>query len=82
MTFPREMSQNFRLAIVAWTFCFVVTIVVSLLTARTKNDQELTGLVYSLTPKPEAANEAWYQRPAVLGALILAATVVLNVIFA
>ena len=81
-TFPSEMSENFRLAIVAWTLCFTVTVVVSLLTPRTKTDQELTGLVYSLTPRPESENEPWYQRPAVLGALILAATLVLNIIFA
>ncbi len=37
VTFPSEMGQNFRMAIVAWTFCFVVTIVVSLLTARTQD---------------------------------------------
>ena len=80
-TFPSEMSENFRLAIVAWTLCFGVTVVVSLLTARTKTDQELTGLVYSLTPKPESENEPWYRRPAVLGIIILAATLVLNIIF-
>ena len=82
VTFPSEMSQNFRLAIVAWTLCFVVTIVVSLVTARTKTDQELSGLVYSLTEKPKAEDEPWYHRPVVLGILILAATLVLNIIFA
>ena len=82
VTFPSEMSQNFRLAIVAWTLCFVVTVGVSMLTARTKTDEELNGLVYSLTAKPKAEDEPWYQRPVVLGALILLATLVLNVIFA
>ena len=82
VTFPSEMSQNFRLAIVAWTFCFVVTVVVSLLTTRTKTDGELTGLVYSLTEKPKSEDEPWYMRPAILGVLILAATLVLNIIFA
>ena len=82
VVFPSEMSQNFRLAIVAWTLCFVVTVAVSLLTTRTKSDEELGGLVYSLTPKPETQDEPWYQRPAVLGVLILTATLVLNVVFA
>ena len=82
VTFPSEMSQNFRLAIVAWTLCCVVTIAISLLTVRTKTDGELTGLVYSLTPKPRTEGEPWYQRPVVLGVLILAATLALNVIFA
>jgi SSS family solute:Na+ symporter len=80
--FPREMSQNFWIAIVAWTVCLVLTIVISLATKRTKTDEELTGLVYSLTPKPKSENEAWYQRPAVLGCIILAVTVVLNIVFA
>ena len=76
------MSQNFRLAIVAWTLCFVVTVTVSLLTARTKTDEELNGLVYSLTARPKTEDEPWYQRPVVLGALILFATLILNIIFA
>lgn len=79
--FNSEMGQNFTMAIVAWTSCFVLTIVISLLTKRTKSDQELTGLVYSLTPKPKAEAEPWYQRPAILGVLILLATLVLNLIF-
>ena len=81
-TFPSEMSQNFRLAIVAWTLCFLVTICISLLTRRTKTDPELAGLVYSLTPKPKAEDEPWYLRPVVLGVIILGLTLVLNVIFA
>jgi len=80
-TFNSEMGQNFTMAIVAWTSCFVLTILISLLTKRTKTDQELTGLVYSLTPKPKAEAEPWYQRPAILGVLILLATLVLNLIF-
>ena len=82
VTFPSEMSQNFRLAIVAWTFCFVVTVVVSVLTPRTKTDGELTGLVCSLTPRPKSEDEPWYRRPVVLGMIILALTLVLNLVFA
>jgi SSS family solute:Na+ symporter len=79
--FNSEMGQNFTLAIVAWTTCFVLTIVISLATRRTKTDQELTGLVYSLTPKPKSENEPWYQRPVALGIVILIATLILNIIF-
>ena len=39
------------MAIYAWTTCFVVTIVISLLTERKKSDDELRGLVYSLTDR-------------------------------
>ena len=76
------MAQNFWTALVAWTVCFVITIVVSLLTPRTKSDAELTGLVYSLTPKQKVVEKNWYERPAILGVIILALTLALNIIFA
>jgi SSS family solute:Na+ symporter len=80
MLYPSEMAQNFRTAIDAWTVCFVVTIAVSLAT-RPRADRELVGLVYSLTEKPADAQLPWYQRPAVLGVLVLAATAALNLVF-
>jgi SSS family solute:Na+ symporter len=81
IVFQSEMSQNFWMAIVAWTTCFVVTIVISILTARNKTDEELKGLVYSLTPKPKSENEPWYQQPVALGILVLIGTIALNIIF-
>jgi len=81
IVFQSEMSQNFWMAIIAWTTCFVVTIVISILTARNKTDEELKGLVYSLTPKPKSENEPWYQQPVALGILVLIGTIALNIIF-
>ena len=46
-----------------------------------KTDEELKGLVYALTPKPETAHEPWYKQPVTLGILVLLATVILNIIF-
>jgi SSS family solute:Na+ symporter len=80
-TYPSEMAQNFWTAIVAWTACFLITIVASLATARTKSDEELHGLVYSLTPKLKDEHLPWYGRPAVLGAGVLGLTLVLNILF-
>jgi len=80
-TFHSEMGQNFWMAIVAWTTCFVLTIVISLATKRNKTDAELAGLVYSLTPRPKAEDEPWYKRPVTVGVLVLAATLGLNIIF-
>ena len=80
-SYPSEMAQNFWTAIVAWTACFLITIVASLATARTKSDEELRGLVYSLTPKLKDEHLAWYGRPAVLGAGVLGLTLVLNILF-
>jgi SSS family solute:Na+ symporter len=80
-SFPSEMAQNFWLASFAFVTCFTLTVVISLATQRTKSDTELKGLVYSLTPRIKDEEKAWYLRPATLGLLLLAACVVLNLIF-
>jgi SSS family solute:Na+ symporter len=79
--FPSDMAQNFWLASFAFTVCFVLTLGISLATRRTKTDEELKGLVYSLTPKLKDDEQAWYLRPAVLGMVLLAGCVILNFIF-
>jgi SSS family solute:Na+ symporter len=79
-TYPSEMAQNFWTAIWAWCACFLVTTVISLFT-RPRDDKELIGLVYSLTQRPNDGYLPWYKRPAVLGAIVIAAALVLNVIF-
>lgn len=79
-TYPSEMAQNFWTAIFAWTTCFVVTIVVSMLT-RAPDPESLRGLVYSLTPRPTEADKHWYERPAVIGVALLVATAALNFVF-
>jgi SSS family solute:Na+ symporter len=75
------MAQNFWLASFAFITCFTLTVLISLLTARTKTNEELKGLVYSLTPKLKDEAKAWYLRPATLGLLLLACCIVLNIIF-
>ena len=80
-TFRATMSQNFTLAIAAFTTCFLVTIAVSLAT-RPRPDAEMKGLVYSLTERLSATGLKWYARPWVIAVFVLAATIVLNLIFA
>jgi SSS family solute:Na+ symporter len=80
--YPSEMAQNFWTAIWSWSTCFVATILVSILTKRVKSDDDLRGLVFSLTPRTSDRHLAWYRRPALLGAVILAVALVLNIIFA
>jgi len=75
-----ELGQTFWTAIAAWTTCFVVTILVSLAT-RPRPDDELRGLVYSLTPKQDDGATVWYERPVVLAVIVLAISLVLNIIF-
>jgi SSS family solute:Na+ symporter len=79
-SYPSEMAQNFWTAIDAWTVCFVVTIVVSLAT-RPRPESELHGLVYTLTERPRNDRLPWFERPAVLGAIVLTGVLVLNVVF-
>ena len=78
--YPSDMAQTFWTAIVAFTSCFVVTIVVSLMT-RPRPDEELRGLVYALTPRPRDEARGLLQRPLVLGVGVLALTLILNLIF-
>jgi SSS family solute:Na+ symporter len=61
--------------------CFVLTLVISLATKRIKTNEELKGLVYSLTPKIKDDQAAWYLRPAVVGTILLICCVILNIIF-
>jgi solute:Na+ symporter, SSS family len=78
-TYPSEMAQNFWTAIYAWSVCFLATAAVSLAT-RPRDERDLVGLVYSLTPKPTAEPLAWYARPGVLAATALAATAAINLL--
>ncbi len=75
--YPSEMAQNFWTAIFAWTTCFVVTIVISLMT-KPRPEAELKGLVYSLTDRPVDQGLAWYEKPTVLAVVVLTVLIVLN----
>lgn len=74
------MGQAFIIAAIAFIANFSVTILVSLMT-KPKPDDELRGLVWSLTPKVAAAEGPWYSKPATLGLILIALTVLLNIIF-
>jgi len=74
-TFHSGMGQAFGVATVAWVSCFIITIVVSLFTAP-KEEKELVGLVYSLTPKLQDAKS-----PAVLAMVMIILGLILNLIF-
>ena len=79
-TYPSEMAQNFTTAIWAWSVCFVLTIAGSLMT-KAHSEESLVGLVYSLTPKLSEPGVHWLKSPVVLGVLVLAVTLVLNIVF-
>jgi solute:Na+ symporter, SSS family len=78
--FPSTMAQNFWVAIWAWTVCFVVTVLISLMT-RPKEERELEHLVYGLTDLPSEEHLPWYQRPAPLAIIVAIICVALNFLF-
>ena len=79
--FPSVMAQNFWIAIMAFTTCLVVTLVVSLATAPRKQ-KDLEGLVYGLTKIPHDPTAKWYQRPVTLAVLASVVVILLNIWFA
>ncbi|WP_329055738.1 sodium:solute symporter family protein [Amycolatopsis sp. NBC_01488] len=79
-------GTSFVAAGVAFVVDIVVSVVVSLAT-KPKPDEELVGLVYSLTPKETrqhdvtGENAGWYRRPGLLAGIVLVLTIALNAIF-
>ncbi len=80
-TYPSEMAQNFWTAIWAFGANLVIASAVSLMT-KPRKQEELVGLVYSLTEKPKEGHLTWWQKPATLAIVVLALAVLLNLVFA
>jgi SSS family solute:Na+ symporter len=80
-TFPSVMAQNFWIAIFAFSACFLVTVVVSLMTAP-RPEKELEGLVYGLTKIRHDEGAKWWQRPAPLAICVSVLVILLNIWFA
>ena len=80
-TYPSEMAQNFWTAIFAFSTCFILTIIISLLTKQKKTKEDLIGLVYSLTPRIKDDSKHWYQKPQFLAIIVAAITIVLSILF-
>lgn len=78
--FSSSMSQNFTIASIAWLVCFGATYLISLFTEK-KDEKDLVGLVYSLTPKPEGRYATVLQNPMFLAAIVIGLTLLLNLVF-
>ncbi len=78
--YPSEMAQNFWTAIWAFSICFGLTVAISLVT-KARREEELAGLVFSLTPKIDDPPTTWLKSPVVLGVIVLTLTLILNIIF-
>jgi SSS family solute:Na+ symporter len=79
-TYPSELAQTFWTAIVAFSTCVAVSVIISLAT-KPRPESELKGLVYSLTDKPVDTNIPFLKRPLTFAIAVLAATALLNIIF-
>jgi SSS family solute:Na+ symporter len=79
--YPSEMAQNFWTAIWAWSACFFGTIIISFVTKRLRTDEDLKGLVYSLTPRIKESHIVWYDRPVTLAIVVGIMAVILSLIF-
>ena len=76
--YPKDLSQTFWIATVAFSATFIIHAFLSLVTKRNKTDEELRGLVYSLTEKQVEDKDPWIIRPAILGTIVLVASIFLN----
>jgi SSS family solute:Na+ symporter len=79
--FPSEMAQNFWLASFAFIVCFAATVAISFATKSQKTDEDLKGLVYSLTPKIKPGDVPFYLQPGVVGVVLLIACLIMNFLF-
>src|SRR5665647_120188 len=79
-TFYSGTSQAFNIAGIAFIVCFIVTAIISTMTKR-KPNEDLVGLVYSLTPKQKDKTKVWYKNPLWLGIAVLIVTIILNIFF-
>ncbi len=80
-TYPSEMAQNFWTAIYAFTTALLLTIIISLASEQKKSEEEMKGLVYSLTPRITQEDVVWYKRPAPLAILVGILALTLSIIF-
>jgi SSS family solute:Na+ symporter len=78
--FHSSMAQNFWIAMLAFASCFMVTIVVSLM-SRPKPVSELHNLVYGFTDIPKQESVPWYKRPTPLAIIVVVILIILNIIF-
>lgn len=79
-TFYSGTSQAFNIAWISFSVCFILTTVISLFTKR-KPENQLAGLVYSLTPRQQDKNRVWYKNPLWIAGIVFFVTIILNIIF-
>ena len=79
-TFRSSMAQNFWIAMFAFGSCFLITVLVSLMSQQ-KTASELHNLVYGITDIPHETDVPWYKRPTPLAIIVGVLLVILNILY-
>jgi SSS family solute:Na+ symporter len=76
----KPMAENLYRALWSWIICVVVTVVVSLATKPVPVEQ-LSGLVYGVTPIPDDGAKTIWQKPIFWAIVVIVVFFILNLIF-
>ena len=76
----RPMAENLYRALWSWIICVLVTVVVSLVTKPVPTEQ-LSGLVYGVTPIPDDGATTIWQKPIFWAIVVIVVFFILNLIF-
>jgi SSS family solute:Na+ symporter len=76
----KPMAENLYRALWSWIICVVVTVVVSLVTKPVPTEQ-LSGLVYGVTPIPHDGSTTIWQKPLFWAIVVIVVFFILNLIF-
>jgi len=76
----RPMAENLYRALWSWIICVLVTVVVSLATKPVPTEQ-LSGLVYGVTPIPDDGATTIWQKPIFWAIAVIIVFFILNLIF-
>jgi len=76
----KPMAENLYRALWSWIICVLVTVVVSLMTRPVPTEQ-LSGLVYGVTPIPNDGATTIWQKPIFWAIVVIVVFFILNLIF-
>jgi SSS family solute:Na+ symporter len=78
--YAKPMAENMYRALWSWIICVLVTVVVSLMT-KTVPEEQLSGLVYGVTPIPHDGSTTIWQKPGFWAIVVIVVFFILNLIF-
>jgi SSS family solute:Na+ symporter len=76
----KPMAENLYRALWSWIICVVITVVVSLMTKPVPAEQ-LSGLVYGVTPIPDDGSKTIWEKPLFWAIVVIVVFFILNLIF-